>query len=235
MNTIEIQRALRAAGFDPGEIDGVRGRQTIAATKAFQAQHGLAVDGIVGPSTAAQLFGQAVPKDETFAIPTTMPWVEEAFHLLGTREIPGRGSNEAIMGWAEELALTSYNDDDIPWCGLFVAHCIGSQLPEEKLPRSPLGARSWAKLGNTTSPQLGAVMVFWRESRNSGKGHVGFYWAEDGDAYHILGGNQSNAVTVTRVARDRFLDARWPSTALRPSGITRQASKNGKVLSQNEA
>lgn len=78
-------------------------------------------------------------------------------------------------------------------------------------------------------------MVFWRESRNSGKGHVGFYWAEDGDAYHILGGNQSNAVTVTRVARDRFLDARWPSTALRPGGITRQASKNGKVLSQNEA
>ena len=78
-------------------------------------------------------------------------------------------------------------------------------------------------------------MVFWRESKDSGKGHVGFYWAEDGDAYHILGGNQSNAVTVMRVARNRILDARWPSTAPPPSGITRKASKNGKVLSQNEA
>ncbi len=51
----------------------------------------------------------------------------------------------------------------------------------------------------------------------------------------ILGGNQSNAVTVMRVARNRILDARWPSTAPPPSGITRKASKNGKVLSQNEA
>jgi uncharacterized protein (TIGR02594 family) len=133
------------------------------------------------------------------------------------------------------VELTSYNDDDIPWCGLFVAHCIGSQLPEEKLPTNPLGARNWAKLGDAASPQLGAVMVFWRQSRNGGLGHVGFYWAEDDNAYHILGGNQSNAVTIARLAKDRLLEARWPDTAPRPTGITRRASKNGQVLSQNEA
>lgn len=235
MNTRDIQNALKTAGFDPGPIDGIRGRKTIAAIKQFQAQHGLVVDGIVGPKTADALFGSAAPGDENFAVPTTVPWLEEAFRLIGTREQPGRGSNEAIMGWAEELELTSYNDDDIPWCGLFTAHCVGSQLPDEPLPGNPLGARKWQAFGTGTSPQLGAVMVFWRGSRNGWKGHVGFYWAEDDFAYHILGGNQSNAVTITRIAKDRLLEARWPTTSMAPPNITRTANINGRLLSQNEA
>jgi hypothetical protein len=80
-----------------------------------------------------------------------MPWLQEAFHLIGTRERPGAGSNEAILGWAHDLDLTSY-DDDIPWCGLFVAHCIGSQLPEESMPNNPLGARNWARFGQQATP-----------------------------------------------------------------------------------
>jgi uncharacterized protein (TIGR02594 family) len=235
MNTRDIQNALKTAGFDPGPIDGVRGRRTIAAIRQFQAQNDLVVDGIVGPKTAAKLFGSTIPQDEKFAIPTTMPWLEEAFHLIGTREQPGRGSNEAIIGWAEDLEITSYGDDDIPWCGLFTAHCIGSQLPEEPLPGNPLGARRWQSFGTGVSPQFGAVMTFWRGSRNGWKGHVGFYWAEDNTAYHILGGNQSNAVTITRIAKERLLEARWPVSAMAPANITRAAATNGKLLSQNEA
>ena len=44
MNTREIQLALQAKGFDPGPIDGVRGRMTIAAVKAFQAANATYVD-----------------------------------------------------------------------------------------------------------------------------------------------------------------------------------------------
>jgi uncharacterized protein (TIGR02594 family) len=235
MTIKEIQQALQAAGFDPGPVDGIRGRKTIAAIKAFQKANGLAVDGIVGPKTIAKLFPAGAPVEEQFSIPSTMPWLQEAFNLLGTREKPGAGSNEAILGWARELELTSYDDDDIPWCGLFVAHCIGSQLPEEVLPSNPLGARNWAQFGNATQPQLGAVMVFWRQSKTSGLGHVGFYWAEDDQAYHILGGNQSNAVTVARLEKGRFLGARWPDTGPNEGRITRRAQANGKLISQNEA
>ena len=46
------------------------------------------------------------------------------------------------------------------------------------------------------TPQLGAVMVFWRRSPDSGLGHVAFYFAEDERTYHVLGGNQSNMVSV---------------------------------------
>lgn len=236
MSYIDIQRALHTHGFNPGPIDGIPGRLTIKAIKAFQAAHQLAVDGLVGPQTRAILFANQKPEaEQAFRIPTSMPWLESAFQLIGSREQPGLGSNEAIIGWAQNLGISDYHDDDIPWCGLFVAHCIGSQLSEESLPVYPLRARSWLNFGCSLSPQLGAVMVFWRQNPDCGKGHVGFYWAEDQDYYHILGGNQSNSVSITRVAKNRLLSARWPTSALDVDGQTRLAAANGTLISVNEA
>jgi peptidoglycan hydrolase-like protein with peptidoglycan-binding domain len=51
----ELQSALRGAGLDPGAIDGIFGRQTEAAVRAFQSARRLSVDGIVGPRTWSQL------------------------------------------------------------------------------------------------------------------------------------------------------------------------------------
>jgi peptidoglycan hydrolase-like protein with peptidoglycan-binding domain len=47
----QLQTALQETGNDPGPIDGVFGSQTAAAVKAFQAERGITVDGIVGPIT----------------------------------------------------------------------------------------------------------------------------------------------------------------------------------------
>lgn len=55
MTVLDIQRRLKSLGFDPGPLDGIRGRRTIAAVKAFQEVYGLVVDGIVGPQTRAAL------------------------------------------------------------------------------------------------------------------------------------------------------------------------------------
>ncbi|MEO1190991.1 MAG: peptidoglycan-binding protein [Pseudomonadota bacterium] len=46
-----LQRALAAAGFSPGAIDGHFGGKTEAAVRAFQAAKGLGVDGKVGKKT----------------------------------------------------------------------------------------------------------------------------------------------------------------------------------------
>ena len=58
MTTLDIQRRLRALGYNSGPLDGVRGRLTIRAVKAFQADQGFAADGIVGRETLGKLFSE---------------------------------------------------------------------------------------------------------------------------------------------------------------------------------
>jgi uncharacterized protein (TIGR02594 family) len=203
-----IQQALTLKGFLPGTVDGIWGRRTVAAVKAFQQSMALEVDGVVGPKTFQALFGE----QEAITVDPLLPWFAEAHHLLGTKEVLGKRNNPVILDWADNLDI-HYKDDEVPWCGLFVAHCIGSTLLDEVLPANPLGARQWEKFGQPTQPRLGAVMVFWRESRGGGKGHVGLYTGEDHDAYRILGGNQSDKVCFTWVGKDRFVSARWPTSA----------------------
>jgi hypothetical protein len=54
-SVVELQRSLRAAGFDPGSVDGVYGDDTVAAVRRFQRAKGLSVDGVAGDDTAAAL------------------------------------------------------------------------------------------------------------------------------------------------------------------------------------
>lgn len=51
----ELQTMLTARGFDCGKVDGVFGKATESAVKAFQKANGLTVDGIVGRATWAIL------------------------------------------------------------------------------------------------------------------------------------------------------------------------------------
>ena len=50
-NVRRLQLALKNLGFEPGPVDTVYGPLTADAVRRFQKQHGLQVDGIVGPET----------------------------------------------------------------------------------------------------------------------------------------------------------------------------------------
>jgi len=170
--------------------------------------------------------------------------VAEALRFWNLHEYPGPANNPVIMGWVDEIkaipgksSVAVYTDDtNQAWCGLFMAHlahATGQQFPDD-----PLWALSWAAFG-TPSPQaaLGDVLVFNRYNRQ-GKligGHVGLYIAEDDDAFHVLGGNESDQVKITRVERGRLRSPRRPAY---PSGLPAnvkplQVSADG-ALSQNE-
>lgn len=241
MQTKELQTMLLALGYDLGQTgaDGVFGRLTIAAVKAFQAEHAVAVQwpGTVGPKTEAALSEAYTKKTGASSSwsPATalLPWYTEAARLQGVTEVAGAKSNSTILGWAKALGgwVASYfDDDDIPWCGLFAAHCVGATLPDEPLPSNPLGALNWSSFGVACEPQPGAILTFSRD----GGGHVGFYVSEDDAYFHVLGGNQSNAVNVTKVAKSRHKATRWPKTAPAPAGQRVKAAFSGTV-STNEA
>ena len=232
MTVTQLQARLKLLGFDPGPIDGAMGRRTTAAIIAFQQSRGLTADGVVGPITLTALEGAQPPLASPLAS-LALPWLLEAQRCIGITEATGPANNPLIIGWGARLRI-DYRADEIPWCGLFVAHCIGSQLPVEPLPVNPLGARNWARMGAACGvPQPGAVMVFWRKSLASGLGHVAFYIGEDSSSYHVLGGNQADKVSVTRMARSRFLAARWPISAAPPAGGPRRLRPDG-ALSANE-
>lgn len=56
LDTVEgVQQALITLGYDPGPVDGVPGKRTEAAVKAFQRDNELTVDGNAGPKTRAAL------------------------------------------------------------------------------------------------------------------------------------------------------------------------------------
>lgn len=52
---MQYQKQLKALGYDLGVVDGVPGRRTKAAVRAFQLDHDLVADGIFGPATRAAL------------------------------------------------------------------------------------------------------------------------------------------------------------------------------------
>ena len=54
-DVVALQHALAAAGFAPGDFDGVFGGGTEAALIAFQRSEGLVADGVAGPKTAKAL------------------------------------------------------------------------------------------------------------------------------------------------------------------------------------
>ena len=156
-------------------------------------------------------------------------WVVEARRRIGEREIPGPKHNSWIAaGWGK-LGARWFNDDETPWCGFFVAHCLqeaGLSIPSAaQFPR----ALAWSNWGQECSPAVGAVAVFKR----SGGGHVGFLVGESAADYYVLGGNQANMVNIMPLAKNRFVGTRWPSTLPLPNGGLPRMT--GGTVSTNEA
>jgi uncharacterized protein (TIGR02594 family) len=155
----------------------------------------------------------------------------KAIELFGTTEIVGPKHNPVIMDWARETNLKQYTNDEIPWCGLFIA--IIMKRANREVVKDPLWARNWAKFGvKVDQPMLADVLVFQRETG----GHVGLYIGEDRTSYHVLGGNQGNAVSIVRIEKSRLIASRRPSYHTQPLNIRKiKLDSTGTITSTNEA
>lgn len=174
------------------------------------------------------------------ALPAAYAWLRdetgprmvlEALKLYGTLEAPGARDNPTIIGWAREVDLIkTYSHDSIPWCGLFMA--VVAKRSGKPIVDSPLWALSWADFGRLApAPMLGDVLTFKRD----GGGHVALYVGEDAGAYHCLGGNQSDKVCITRIAKSRLYRARRPAYNVQPDNVRKVTLVANGKLSTNEA
>lgn len=172
----------------------------------------------------------------------------EALKLFGVLETPGPGNNPTILAWADEIGAAEatayakwaadwYAQDSTAWCGLFCAvvavRANVDNRPERRPPAKYLSALEWMKFGVPVKgglAELGDVLVFQRP----GGGHVGIYVGEDGSAFHVLGGNQGDAVSITRIAKARCVAVRRPPYLAKPSNVRRVFLGPSGPLSSNE-
>jgi uncharacterized protein (TIGR02594 family) len=155
----------------------------------------------------------------------------QAVKQLGVKEFVGKQHNPIILNWARELKLSSvYNADEIPWCGLFIGYCC--HMAGLEVINKPLWALSWSNWGTeVTEAMLGDVLTFKR----NGGGHVGIYVGEDDTHFHVLGGNQGNSVSVSRIAKSRLYKARRTAWKVaQPLNVRKVQLKPKGVITTNE-
>lgn len=141
---------------------------------------------------------------------TPHPWLTHAWTDLGLAAIPGPATEPRVTAYYADAGHIEVTGDDVAWCAAFVGACLKrAGLPNTR----SLLARSYLSYGTILSDaRPGAIAIFSRGS-DPALGHVAFVVGETSDALIVLGGNQSNAISVIAMPRDRLLGLRWPPTA----------------------
>ncbi|PTX60516.1 uncharacterized protein (TIGR02594 family) [Kordia periserrulae] len=136
-----------------------------------------------------------------------MSLIQKALSQYGVTEVDGKADNPQIIRYFEILGFDgSKLHDETAWCSAF-ANWVAKT--ENYTYSGKLNARSWLNVGESTaSPKQGDIVVLWRDSPSSWKGHVGFFVKQTKRYVYILGGNQNNRVSIKAYPKNRVLDYR---------------------------
>lgn len=160
----------------------------------------------------------------------------EALKHIGVREIVGAKHNPVILQWADLLnpqVDAWYDTDEKAWCGVFVGMCLKKAGWEPPAGYDAMRALKYASFGVAIERHKACIADIAVFSRKDG-GHVGFLIGEDQLAYHVLGGNQGDSVSIQRILKSRCVAIRRPAYAtFRPRRLP-FITPSGAV-SQNEA
>lgn len=116
------------------------------------------------------------------------------------KELPGTAHHPLIQWWHSLCGMGFDAADEIPWCSSFV-NGIAWEL---RLPRSKsAAARSWLGVGQAVALadarvgfDVAVLRRFVNGIDNGASGHVGFYAGHTDTHVFVLGGNQSNQITI---------------------------------------
>jgi uncharacterized protein (TIGR02594 family) len=149
--------------------------------------------------------------------PNSPKWLQWAWKEIGKKETPpNRGP--VVAGY---IAAGKCGELGDPWCAIFANAALESSgFPGTRSPSSQ-SFRHDSDFVQLAGPALGAIAVFWRGSRQSGLGHVGFYVGERSGLVWTLGGNENDMVEIeflnTDAASFGLIGYWWPKTAPMPA------------------
>jgi uncharacterized protein (TIGR02594 family) len=135
-----------------------------------------------------------------------------AERFIGIREVAGSVDNPQIMAMLN-LDHDWPTHDEVAWCSAFLNYVawLGRWTRSKDL-----RARSWLTVGKKVwSPVCGGdIVVLANNEEEAGSmdldlgGHVGLYVSSAPGFIEVLGGNQSNGVSVARFPYNRLIDFR---------------------------
>ncbi len=237
----QAQLALAEKGYNL-KGTGYFGNATDTAVEAVQRKAGIKIDGEIGPITANVIdklpAASLIPTLDHMEI-TRPLWLEAGLRYLGTKEFSGSKDNPTIIDWAKEEGgdiASEYTHDSIPWCALFANHIltkVGLKGTETLWALDFAGKWPCVRLAG---PAVGAFAPMKRQ----GGGHIMVIVGRDqlGNVMG-LGGNQSDAVTITPFAVSRLNQGfYWPKGPSLPTHIGFRSlpivESNGQVSTYEE-
>jgi len=158
-----------------------------------------------------------VPKPNE-SIEQDPPWLKFMKEQLGQKEYL-IGSNPFIAACFALCGFDPKKHDDsaLMWCSMAI-HYVMDKAKMKRPKKSKARAKAWANYyedGITTKlsePKHGCILVF---NRGKGKddGHIGLYdkYAKHTkEAFHVLGGNQSDSVCYSYYKKSNLVGYYWP-------------------------
>lgn len=141
------------------------------------------------------------------------------------------GKNSAMISDYLRTGGQNLNPQQLAWCAAFV----NSSLQQAGIKGSGSNmARSLLNVGQPTeTPQKGDIAVFSRGNPNGPTGHVGFYDSHTPDGkIQILGGNQSDAVSLTTMDPSKLLGFRSVASMYGGGGAPMQPGTSLPMMAQ---
>ena len=135
------------------------------------------------------------------------PWLVWARSKVGIHEVSGAGDNPEIVSWFQFTTLArEFWHDATAWCSVFVNAAFGLNKIKGCGSARAVDWMGWGKRVETPYP--GCVTVFqWAD----GSHHVALFLKREGGRVQVLGGNQSNAVTITWFPEASVMGYRAPA------------------------
>jgi len=151
-------------------------------------------------------------------------WLGHALEHLGIKEIPGAMHNPRIQAFFKDAGHGEISRDETAWCAAFVGACLeraGYKSTRSLMARSYLG---WGVDARAFDNPIGSIAILKRGT-NPSLGHVGFLVGITADKVWLLGGNQSDSVSIAAYRRSRLIGLRWAGSKFQEQIVEDSDSK----------